>query len=93
MMKRFLMAAGIAAALSMPALAADDAAQAAKKEDKATCQTMMQELDKLVQEKKLDEGIMQQVEKTKQMAAEQMKAGDEAGCQATIGKVIETIKG
>ena len=93
MMKRIMMAAGLTLALATPTLAADNAAQAAPKADQPTCQTMLQELDKLVQEKKLDESMKQQVEKAKEMAAGQMQAGDEAGCQATVSKVIETIKG
>ena len=96
MLKRIMMAAGLTAALAMPALAAEDAAQAAQpaqKEDKVTCETMLQELDTALQNGKLAEAVKQQLEKAREMATGQMKAGDEAGCKETVSKVLEVVKG
>ncbi len=93
MMKRILMAAGVAAALTTPAMAADDAAQAAAKENKTTCESMIKQLDEVLASGKLADAAKEAVEKARAAAAEQMKAGDEEGCKASLGKAMEALKG
>jgi len=52
-----------------------------------------QQLDAALTGGKLADAAKTVVEQARSTAAEQMKAGDEEGCKATVSKVLESIKG
>ena len=84
MIKRMMIAAGVAAALVSPALAAQDT---------VSCEAMLKRVDEIVAQGQPDEATKKQVEEAKAKAAEQLKAGDEEGCKATATQILEALAG
>ena len=84
MIRRVMIAAGMAAALAMPATAAEDG---------GSCEALLKQVETAATQAKLDDAARKRVEEAKARAMERMKAGDEAGCKETATQLLQVLKG
>ena len=85
MLKKLIMTAGLAALLSAPAMAAEEA--------EANCATLLKQVDAALEQSQLDDAGKAKAQEMKAKAEEQMKAGDEDGCKATASEILDAVKG
>ena len=80
MIKKILISAGIVSMLAAPAIA-----------EEATCAAMLEKAAAAAEAVKMDDATKKSFDEMKAKAEEQAKAGDEAGCKATVEEMNKML--